>query len=61
MRTVGNRVSREAIAKNGGSEIDIEGKPGFRIPAAPLQALPLEQWPYGTNGEDVPIQEYDFK
>ena len=21
----------------------------------------LEQWPYGTNGEDVPIQEYDFE
>jgi hypothetical protein len=54
-------AARGEIVKNGGSEKDIDGKPGFMIPDMPLQTLPLEQWAYGVNAKDVPIPKYDFK
>jgi len=53
-------MARKTLEKAGGAEKQVDGKTVWLIPAQQPQALPLEQWPFGTDAASVPLPEYEY-
>lgn len=46
------------VEKSGGSIVEAGGVKVLSIPNQQPEKLPLEQWPYGADGKDVPVSKY---
>jgi hypothetical protein len=48
------------IEKSGGKIVETGGMTILSLPDQQPRRLPLEQWPYGTDGGKVPVPDYQY-